>query len=97
MNDSVPSICILQLRHADRAANPDGLFNKVVFDSVDPSPYQTVAHPSLIGCPGADPALASLPWFIPRSSNDTTLVFESRFESGNLRRAVQVTPFEYGR
>lgn len=26
---------------------------------------------------------------------DTTLVFESRFESGNLRRAIQVYPFEY--
>ena len=26
---------------------------------------------------------------------DTTLVFESRFESGNLRRAVQIGPFEY--
>jgi len=28
---------------------------------------------------------------------DTTLVFESRFESGNLYRATQVAPYEYGR
>jgi len=26
---------------------------------------------------------------------DQTLVFESRFESGNLRRAVKITDFEY--
>ena len=31
------------------------------------------------------------PWYCPRSADDTTLVFESRFESGNLRRALQVT------
>ena len=29
-------------------------------------------------------------WYCPRSPDDTTLVFESRFESGNLRRALQV-------
>jgi hypothetical protein len=28
-------------------------------------------------------------------SNDKTLVFESRFESGNLRKAMKVGPFEY--
>ena len=26
---------------------------------------------------------------------DNTLIFESRFESGNLRRAVKITDFEY--
>ena len=26
---------------------------------------------------------------------DKTLVFESRFESGNLRKAMRVGPFEY--
>lgn len=31
------------------------------------------------------------PWYSPRTSEDTTLVFESRFESGNLRRAIQVS------
>ena len=30
-----------------------------------------------------------------KPDEDMTLVFESRFESGNLRRAVQVGPFEY--
>ena len=30
-----------------------------------------------------------------QSKNDYTLCFESRFESGNLRRAIQVYEFEY--
>ena len=30
-----------------------------------------------------------------KSNSDTTLVFESRFESGNLHRATQVGEFEY--
>ncbi|KAG1662144.1 hypothetical protein FOA52_011017 [Chlamydomonas sp. UWO 241] len=31
-------------------------------------------------------------WYRPQGDDDTTLVFESRFESGNLRRAHQVYP-----
>ena len=27
--------------------------------------------------------------------NDTTLIFESRFESGNLKQAIKVGEFEY--
>jgi hypothetical protein len=30
------------------------------------------------------------PWYMPEAADDTTLVFESRFECGNLRRVVQV-------
>lgn len=30
-----------------------------------------------------------------KGSNDNTLIFESRFESGNLHRATQVNEFEY--
>nr|XP_054761366.1 uncharacterized protein LOC129267764 [Lytechinus pictus] len=30
-----------------------------------------------------------------KSSEDTTLIFESRFESGNLMKAIQVSEFEY--
>ncbi|KAI8469674.1 MAG: hypothetical protein J3K34DRAFT_368919 [Monoraphidium minutum] len=33
------------------------------------------------------------PWYAPESPDDTTLVFESRFECGNLRRVVR--PYEY--
>jgi hypothetical protein len=35
------------------------------------------------------------PYYQPNFKNDHTLVFESRFESGNLRRAIQVYEFEY--
>ena len=34
-------------------------------------------------------------YYKPQSKNDYTLCFESRFESGNLRRAIQVYEFEY--
>lgn len=35
------------------------------------------------------------PYYIVQGEHDHTLVFESRFESGNLRRVVQVDDFEY--
>ena len=35
------------------------------------------------------------PWYVPENERDKTLVFESRFESGNLRRAIQVYNTEY--
>ncbi|KAK3260044.1 hypothetical protein CYMTET_30984, partial [Cymbomonas tetramitiformis] len=35
------------------------------------------------------------PYYSVESQDDTTLVFESRFESGNLRRAIQVYEDEY--
>ena len=35
------------------------------------------------------------PFYVPVNSADTTLVFESRFESGNLFRATQVGTYEY--
>ncbi|KAF5841002.1 hypothetical protein DUNSADRAFT_14858 [Dunaliella salina] len=34
-------------------------------------------------------------WYSPSGPEDRTLVFESRFEGGNLRRAIQVYPNEY--
>ena len=35
------------------------------------------------------------PYYQKQGDLDNTLVFESRFESGNLRRAVQVGEYEY--
>lgn len=35
------------------------------------------------------------PYYKLQSSIDETLIFESRFESGNLRRAIQLDKFEY--
>ena len=34
------------------------------------------------------------PYYRVQDVNDITLVFESRFESGNLKRVIQVTEFE---
>jgi len=35
------------------------------------------------------------PYYKPTSSEDSTLVFESRFESGNLCMAIKVSTWEY--
>ena len=35
------------------------------------------------------------PYYPRQGEDDNTLIFESRFECGNLRRAVQVGEFEY--
>ena len=32
---------------------------------------------------------------MPKSADDTTIVFESRFESGNLAAALKVNPADY--
>ena len=35
------------------------------------------------------------PFWEVKSNDDVTLVFESRFESGNLRRVLQISLYEY--
>jgi len=35
------------------------------------------------------------PYYTPKNTSDTTLIFESRFESGNLLLAVKITNNEY--
>ena len=35
------------------------------------------------------------PWYKSDSPYDNTLVFESRFESGNLKQVIQTGEFEY--
>jgi len=48
------------------------------------------------GIPRKDKVYTSLnPYYKVEDSNDWTLVFESRFESGNLKRATQVADYEY--
>ena len=78
-------------REAERVAHQENLMNRVVYDCIDPSPYQ--------GCsPLSDQQVldGEFPQFYtPQTPDDYTLVFESRFESGNLRRAIQVYEFEY--
>ena len=65
--------------------------NRVVYDCIDPSPYQGSGALGDQQTPeGEFPR-----FYTPQSPDDYTLVFESRFESGNLRRAIQVYEFEY--
>lgn len=73
-------------RETERVAHPENLMNRVVYDCVDPSP-----HSEPISVPEGDLP----PYYIATTEEDATLIFESRFESGNLRRAVQVYEYEY--
>lgn len=59
----------------------DQLMNKLVYDSMDSSPYTQDNEAKLSN-------FDVLPYYIPTTKEDTTLIFESRFESGNLRRAI---------
>lgn len=113
-----PELVARMLLHdAERVAHPEGVMNRVVYDSETSSPS---AYPSAgtsdagsgagsgAGSAGSsrpdspsrgdsldrDPSRLS-PRYRVVSPHDATLVFESRMESGNLRRAVQVYPHEY--
>lgn len=69
-------------RENQRADQQDRLYYRVIYDCFDISPYQEVK-------------CQSEPYYVPKTAEDTTLVFESRFESGNLRRAIQMYDYEY--
>lgn len=44
---------------------------------------------------GSSPGSIVLPYYTPNDENDKTLVFESRFESGNLAMAFKLSDTEY--
>ncbi|KAL0218314.1 hypothetical protein RCL1_009162 [Eukaryota sp. TZLM3-RCL] len=71
---------------ANRSLTPHKVLNRVVYDCLQPPPGQPDPPKSISKLP---------PWYQLQDPGDITLVFESRFESGNLRRAVQVFPHEY--
>ena len=86
----------MQAHDAARMTHPEEVRNRVIYDSVDPNPL----HAPAAG--GAEAAAAAAArgeppraFYEPANDDDTTLVFESRFESGNLRRAIQVYADEY--
>ena len=56
---------------------------------------QRLDRPRVDTAPGQENPAALRPFYAPESADDTVLVFESRFESGNLHSAHQVAPFEY--
>ena len=73
-------------REAERVAHQENLMNRVVYDAIDSSPYSSSTEPK-------EGELS--PFYQIQSEDDYTCVFESRFECGNLRRAIQVYEFEY--
>ena len=84
---TMPSESILEdslHRECERILNQDSLMNKLIYDSIDPSPF-----------PQAENASDLPQFYTPTGPEDTTLVFESRFESGNLRRVIQIRENEY--
>lgn len=80
----------LLLHDAQRLASPHSLVNRVVFDCIDPSPHHQRPDVKFPYGPEEKGKVTIRPYYIPVDESDTTLVFESRFESGNLRRAIQV-------
>ena len=92
------------LSDAERLAKPELVKNRVVYDSIEPNPIKGKVSPTIKivetnplppNTQGPPPPVKLDPYYIVNGSNDTTLVFESRFESGNLRRAIQVYDNEY--
>jgi hypothetical protein len=75
-------------REAERMSHQENVMSRVVYDCVDPSPYNQSYN--VFTADGELP-----PYYLTTGADDDTLVFESRFESGNLRRAVQVYEYEY--
>lgn len=75
-------------REIQRMCFADSLINRVVFDCSDPSPHTKDIDPSTLG-------MDVMPFYIPQSTEDITLIFESKFQSGNLRRAIMLCDYEY--
>ncbi len=98
----------LLLDDAQRMTNQSALLNRVVYDCIDPSPMYsnssantTTATQNILEMNNTTTNNAPQPrqelkqYYVPINKDDTTLFFESRFESGNLRRAIQVYEREY--
>ena len=86
----------MMIHDAERLQRPESVLNRVIFDSVELPPH--------LKAPGRSPSAAAdtglppgdlAPYYQAESEEDTTLIFESRFEGGNLRRAIQVYEYEY--
>lgn len=101
-----PTLLDEMLAHdSKRQTEPQNVMNRVVYDSVEPNPIKkdiTNNPTTTLASNAADSntftKLVShklAPYYYPESTDDKTLVFESRFESGNLRRAIQVYEYEY--
>ena len=88
---------------ANRLLSQSSVRNRVVYDSIEPPPSSTAtaAKATAAVATATDPNPSSSSsssssktdlkaYYTLESEKDSTLIFESRFESGNLRRSIQV-------
>ena len=87
-------------REAERAGYNESLINRVVYEQVEepvePDPQADSDKPPSLPSPNnCDNDQDFPPYYSLKSDEDTTLVFESRFESANLRKVIQIYDYEY--
>jgi len=87
---------------ANRLLSQSSVRNRVVYDSIEPPPSSTAtaakAAAAATTATDSNPSSSSSSssktdlkaYYTLESEKDSTLIFESRFESGNLRRSIQV-------
>ena len=92
-----PGIVEQMVMHdAERIQVPGNVRNFVVYDAHHTSTSKSDGGTSDAAGGGESSGSNVLPSnYEPRGSDDHTLVFNSRFESGNLRRAIKVYDYEY--
>lgn len=76
------------LKEAEKLCLNNNFLNKVVYDHEETSPYHSKVD-------AEEAKKYDIPYYIPENEQDVTLIFESRFESGNLKKVIQIAPFEY--
>ena len=87
----------MMMHDAERVTNPMNVRNRVVYDAHDASQiYEASTSAPRDAANRRYTGVTDLPpVYLPEDEDDHTLVFDSRFESGNLRRAIQVYGYEY--
>ena len=90
-------INLMMLHDEKRVLKPSAVLNRVIFDSIEPNPAWKDKDKKDNKDKPKSPATSNLvfQYYEPSGADDDTLIFESRFESGNLRRAIQVYVNEY--
>ena len=71
------------LQEAEKLCLQNTKLGRLVYEQDAPSPFAQKVF-------GAVKPEHPTPYYVPDSLDDTTLIFESRFESGNLGKATQV-------
>ena len=96
-NEIKEGIINLMIMHDEkRILKASAVLNRVVFDSIEPNPAWKEKDKLAKDKPKSPSNANSVrQYYEPVGPEDDTLIFESRFESGNLRRAIQVYVNEY--